>query len=534
MAIRSRWIFQRPRTRTMLFFSSVLALLSLVVILYPMSMKTTVDERTFETQSVVFKGRRREYYILNRNFFDFLSRTSMECLIQVEPADELSEEAIVRTKLIDNGSSQDDEQSVEIDTVKADVTNIPTSTNTEDSSDKYILVYRHFEQLSKTTENLIQLAAVAKRWGRNVVLPYVKNSRFFLGPEFHTYPLDIYFNVTSINILLHANGYSPLVRLKTFNQKCNYAKFGIKTTLIHFLYDDIHRGNTKLWFGLNDRELREIVENSLSSGWTECDFMKRHLGVSKSINGIQIGRQLCVNPEVVRTEQAFKETILQEDKCTIFMEWRGFGKQRIHFHPVMLPFFNPAELKHRISPSDLIDQEVTTFLQSKLSSKYISVHLRTESLFVANLYKKLQSCIDHVVHLLSILRSLRGVDTVFLATDLTDFGSDLFERKKFYITNETGEHLMRRQDIAAIHTHLAHRMNAVTYTPTRKPFSKDKGLVSLVEMNILKRGIDIITLGSGTFHSWMVSVFRQRQSEIERRGYTISEVCRNAIGAPLR
>lgn len=459
----------------------------------------------------------------------------MECLIQVEPGDDLSGEAIVRTKLIDNAASGENEQPVEIDMAKADMTNIPTATNIKDSSGKYILVYRHFEQLSKTTENLIQLAAVAKRWGRNVVQPYVKNSRFFLGPEFHTYPLDIYFNVTSLNNLLQANSYSQLVRLKTFNQNCNYAKFGIKTTLIHFLYDDVHRGNTKLWFGLNDRELREIVENSLPSGWTECDFMNRHLGVSTSLNGIQIGRQLCVNPGVVRTEKKFEETILLEDKCAIFVEWRGFGKQRTHFHPVMWPFLTPAEVKHRISPSDLIDQEVARFVQSKLSSKYISVHLRTESLFVASLYKKLQSCIDHVVHLLSIIRSLREVDTVFLATDLTEFGSDLFERRKFYITNETGEHLMRRQDITAIHTHFARRVNAVTYKPTRKPFSRDKGLVSLVEMNILKRGIDLITVGSGTFHSWMVSVFRQRQSEIGRRGYTISEVCRSAaIGAQLR
>ena len=517
-----RRIFQRPHTRTMLLFSIVLALLCFVIVLYPMS--TSVVLRNFETQSIVVESRRSEYYVLDRNFFEFLSRTSMECLIQVEPGEKWSGKAVVETKLIDNDVSQY-EQSAEAETAKADLRDIPR--NAGDLQPKYILVYRHFEQLGKTTENLIQLAAVAKRWGRLVVQPDVQNSRFSLEPGFRAYPLDTYFNVTSVNELLLANGYSQLVKLTNFTRDCSYAKFGIKTSIIHFLYSDVHRGNTKSWFGINDKELREIVEKSLPSGWTECDFKNRHLSVGTSLDGIQIGRQVCVNPEVVRTEKAFEDNVLREDKCVIFLEWRGFGKQRTHFSPRFWPFLTPAEVKHRMSPSNLIDQEVINFLQSKLTSNYISVHLRTERLFVANMHKKLQFCIDHVVQLVSIVRSLRGVDAVFLATDLTDFGSDLFDRRRFYITNATGEHLILRQDIADIHTKLARRLNAVTYKPTRKPFSKDKGIFSLVEMNILKRGIDLITLGRGTFHAWTVSVFRQHQAEIGRRGYTISEVCGN-------
>ncbi len=505
----------------MLLFSTVLTILCFVIVLYPMS--TSVVQRTFETQSMVVEDRRSEYYTLNRHFFEFLSRTSMQCLIRVEPGDEGNGEAIVKTKLIDNDSESEDERFTYTETAKTDLRTTPK--NVDELPEKYVLVYRHFEQLGKTTENLIQLAAVAKHWRRLVVEPDVQNSRFSLEPGFRAYPLDAYFNVTSFNELLLKNGYSQLVKLRNFTRDCSYSKFGVKTTLVHFLYSDVHRGNTKSWFGINDKQLREIVEKSLSSGWTECDFTNRHLSVATSLDGIQIGRQVCVNPEVVRTENAFEDNVLRGDKCVMFLEWRGFGKQRTHFHPTFWPFLTPVEVKHRISPSNLIEREVINFVQSKLPSKYISVHLRTERLFIANLYKKLQFCIDHVVQLVSIVRSLRGVDAVFLATDLTDFGSDSFERRKFYITNATGEHLIHRQDIANIHTKLARRLNAVTYKPTHKPFSKDKGIFSLVEMNILKRGIDLITLGSGTFHAWTVSVFRQHQSEIGVRGYTISEVC---------
>ena len=517
-----RRIFQRPRTRIVLLFSTVLTILCFVIVLYPMS--TSVVQRRFETQSLLLNSRRSEYYVLNRNFFEFLSRTSMECFIQVEPGKEWSDEAIVKTKLIDHDGLQD-EQFTDTETADIYFTNVPKKA--DDFQKKYVLAYRHFEQLGKTMENLIQLAAVAKRWGRLVIQPDVKNSRFSLEPGIRAYPLDAYFNVTSLNKLLLENGYSQLVSLNNFIQGCSYKNVGVKTTLIHFLYSDVHRGNTKLWFGISDKELREIVEKSLSSGWTECDFINRQLSVSTSLDGIQIGRQVCVNPEVVRSEKAFEDNVLRGDKCVIFLEWRGFGKLRTHFHPNFFPNLTPAEVKHRISPSNLIAQEVISFVESKLPSTYISVHLRTERLFVANLYKKLQFCIDHVVHLVSIIRSLRGADKVFLATDVNDFGSDLFDRRTFYKTNATGEHLMTRQDIANIHTKLARRLNAVTYKPTHIPFTKDKGIFSLVEMSILKQGTDLITLGFGTFHAWTVSVFRQHQKETGLRGYTISEICGN-------
>ena len=520
-----RRMCQRPRTRTLLLFSTVLAVLCFVIVFYPTSTSDSAIQKTqFETQSaIVVESRRSEYYVLNQDFFEFLSRTSLECLIQIELDEEGSGEASVKTKLIDNDLTSV-KQYVETKTVEGDSVNIPESAGGLES--KYVLVYRHFEQLSKTTENLLQLAAISKRWRRLVVQPDVQNSRFSLEPGFRAYPLETYFNVTSLNELLVANSYSQLVKIRNFTQDCSYAKFGVKTTLVHFLYGDTKRGNTKSMFHINDQELREIVEKTVSAGgWTNCDFINRHLSVAKSIDGIEIGRQVCVNPEIVMTEKAFEDNVLQGDKCVIFIEWRGFGKHRTHFQPNFFPFLSPNEVKHRISPSNLIHSEVINFLQSKLPSEYISVHMRTERFFVTNTYKKLQSCVEHLVHLVSIFRSLRQVDAVFLATDLTEFGTDLYERQKFYITNATGEHLMRRQEIADIHTKLERRLNAVTYKPTREPFSKDKGVFSLVEMNILKRGRDLIMLGRGTFHTWTLNVFRQHQAHVGRQGYTVSEVC---------
>lgn len=479
----------------------------------------------FESKSIVVESNRREYYILNKEFFEFLSRTSMECLIRVEPDELWNGEARVRTKLIDNHILYDEHSSTVSNnlTVK-DLENIPTH-RSETSERKYILVYHHFEQLGKTTENLLQLAALAGDWSRIVVEPEVKNSRFYMHSEPNAYPIETYYNIINLNVLLQANGYSKLVKMRHFRQDCNFRNHGAKTTLVHFLYSDVHKGNTKLWFGKNDKDVGEIVRKTLSSGWTDCNFIRRHLTGTKALEGIEIGRQVCVNPEILRDIKEFEQKVLLGDKCVIFTEWRGLGKQRTHFHPIFWPFLTPADLKHRILLSDIIRQETASFIERNLPKKFISVHIRTERLFVANLYKKLHSCVDHVLHLVNILRSLRNVSTVFLATDMVSFGSDLFDRRKFSIKNVTGEYLISREDITDIHHDIARRLNAVTYQPSHNPFTNDKGIFSLVELSILKNGIDLVTLGSGTFHAWIVSAFQHNQIEIRRSGYTISEIC---------
>lgn len=521
-----RRAFLRPRTKTVVILSSLLLLLCFVTVMFPSS---TVLQTSYETASIVVQSRRSEYYILNRDFFVFLARTSMECHIEVEPGAEWSGEATVRTKLLDSDTTPDDEDTrKEYGWTGAINTNGNTNKKAVEPGEgapKYVLAYRHFEQLGKTTENLIQLAAMAKRLGRQVVQPDVKNSRFSLSPGSRSYPLDVYFNVSNMNELLDENNYSKLVGLSSFLRDCNYVNTETKTTVVHFLYNDFYRGNTMKWYHLKQSQFQEILNKTLHTGWTDCPFIEKHLGFSTSFNGINIGRQLCVNPEVVLSETVFEEKILGGDKCVVLVEWRGFGRFRAHFSPNYRPFLGPKELTHNIEPSYLIKNEVNDFKRSKLSSGYISVHLRTERLLLRNSFKKLQLCIEHVVYLVDILRELRGLSTVFLATDMTRFGSDKFDSHKFYTSNATGLHLVRRKDFENIHADVVRRLKAVSYKPLREPYSKDKGIVSLVEMNILKGGVDLVTVGSGTFRAWLVSVFRQHQKHSGRRGYTISEIC---------
>ena len=513
----------------MLAFTSFLLLLCVISVMLPSTSVSVVRRQTLHQaeSQIVFGNPRQEYYILNVEFFEFLARTSMECLIQVEPAEEWDGEATVKTTMLDSSpelvgtaESANDEpddkrrQGSRIVAAKNGLGALPP---------KYVLAYRHFEQLGKTMDNLIQLAAVAKHWQRYVVKPNIQQSRLSLEKGFGAYPLETYFNVRKMNELLYENGYAKLIPLESFLRDCNYMSKRVRTTVVHFVYAGYYKGNTKRWYNLGEREFRDILNRIGLTGWTDCPFINKHLNLTRSLRGLAIGRQVCVNPEVIVSESVFQEEILGDDKCVVFVQWRGFGSGRAHFTPDFKPFLPPKKLKHNIPSSDLVAREVSDFTNSKLPARYIAVHLRTERLLGS--FKKLRLCIDHVIYLVGLLRELRGVRAVFLATDMTRYGSDAFDQRRLKTTNASGSYFVRRADIAQFHKDAARRLNAVTYKPSVKPFVNDKGLVSLVEMNILKGGLDLVTIGSGSFRAWIVSFFRQHQSFHKRRGYTILEIC---------
>ena len=93
---------------------------------------------------------------------------------------------------------------------------------------KFLFVLHHYEQLTKTTENLFQLAAVAKQIGRVIVEPFVRDSRMCGLPygwsgqprteSRRFYPLAIYFDIKFMNNLLIRSHYARMVKLETFKR----------------------------------------------------------------------------------------------------------------------------------------------------------------------------------------------------------------------------------------------------------------------------------------------------------------------------
>ncbi|XP_028398594.1 uncharacterized protein LOC114522160 [Dendronephthya gigantea] len=387
----------------------------------------------------------------------------------------------------------------------------------EGEEDKYIFVFHHYEQFGKTTENFVQLCSIAVYGSRVVVEPFVRDSRMCglktgwwgkeLTPSRLFKPLGLYFDVKAMNEILSQNQYTTVRPLTQFKRVCNKTTSNI--TLVHFLYND-GKETTKMWFQLSEKDYQNIYLQTNNTGWYECPFIDRGLNISKRLGDTTAGRQLCVNAERITDHKMFENDILQGDKCVVITYWKGFGKNRTHFKPQVK--LNAREIVHRLHHSNLILQEAELYRRTFLERTYIALHVRSERQLLWYSEQSLLKCVHAVLRRVFKLKKEHGIQTVFLATDLTRYGSDTL------VSNKPNS-LKRFEKL------LMNFLKPKRYSPHQTdPLLMDHGVVAIVEMNILSQAKHLVTLGSGSFQEWVMALFIERKKG-EEQDWTITRVC---------
>ncbi|CAB4019343.1 Hypothetical predicted protein [Paramuricea clavata] len=385
----------------------------------------------------------------------------------------------------------------------------------ESDNDKYMFVFHHYEQFGKTTENFVQLCSIAAYGSRAVVEPFVRDSRMCglesgwwgeaLTPSRLFKPLSLYFDMKALNEILSQNRYATVRPLTEFKQVCN--KTTSNVTIVHFLYHD-GKETTKKWFRLSEKDYQMISLQANRTGWTECPFIDKGLNISRRLGQMEADRQLCVNAEKVIDHKQFENDILQGDKCVVITYWRGFGMDRTHFKPKVK--LNAREIVHRLRHSNLILQEAELYRRTFLEKSYIAVHVRSERqlLWYSEIF--FLKCVDAVTRRVLQLKQKYGMSTVFLATDLTQYGSDTL------LPNN-------RKRLKRFDKLLMDKLKPKRYSPhLTDPSLMDHGVVAIVEMNILSHSKHLVTLGSGSFQEWVMALFMDMK---KGQDWTISRVC---------
>ena len=106
------------------------------------------------------------------------------------------------------------------------------------------------------TNNFLDLTALAAFGGRQVVLPFVKASRFYGAPAkkgFET--LALFYNVSALNLTLCSRGYGTLISWKEFQDVCQ-EKMDV---LAYFDYTNLskskkHNPRIRAFFPCNNRQ----------------------------------------------------------------------------------------------------------------------------------------------------------------------------------------------------------------------------------------------------------------------------------------
>lgn len=384
---------------------------------------------------------------------------------------------------------------------------------------KFLFVFRYYEQLGRATNNLLDLASLAKNKNRLLVVPFVNNSRmsglpggvshYFRKhekPSQRTYALlSEYFNLESLNSKLKARGYSTLNSFRDLESHCA-KRFNI---VIHFLFnDESYKRDTASWYRVSDNEVATMYNKARQhNGWIDCSVMKQSR-LSKQI-GFRVSRYICVDPEVIRTASDLEDNVLKGANCVGIVQWRGTGEDRVHFplDPSITQPLRPSDLEfnHRLV------ELARNFVKNKFRGEFIGIHVRSERHIERKGVNVTKRCMLKLATRVQETRDAYGIKQVFLASDLTDYGSDT-------LMNYAGTNYRSSLEIF-LHKVLNH---PETFEPNGILY--DTGAAAIVEMNILSMATRLFTLGGGNFQEWAVTIFRKRHNNEQTRVHRMCEL----------
>lgn len=389
--------------------------------------------------------------------------------------------------------------------------------NVQGPKPRFLYVFRYYEQLGRATANILALASLAKFKNRAIVVPFVNNSRMSGLPggvsHYHRKvekvknyaPLDTYFDVQDFNFKLESHGYSTFKRFHDLEHHCSN-RFQV---VVHFLFDkEDFMKNTASWYRASDAEVKAMYKQAKEhNGWIDCPWIKRSR-LSKQI-GFKISRYVCVDPEVIRSGQELEDKVLQGATCVGIVQWRGTGDERTHFplHPAITNPLQPSDLEFNAN----LVRIATNFVKNTFKGKFIGVQVRSERHVQRKGANVTRRCFEKLAARVQESREAIHARQVYLASDLTDYGSD------------TLRDIAGAKDRQSLSLFL-HKLlnNPDTFDPTGILY--DNGAIAIVEINILSMATRLFTLGGGNYQEWAVGLFLKRHNDESRRIHRMCEL----------
>ena len=360
---------------------------------------------------------------------------------------------------------------------------------------KFYMAFSYSEQLSKATENLIALTALAVYSGRNVVVPFVNNSMFMAKSclKGETQTLALYYNLSAFNSKLRSRGYSTLVSWESFQDVCQ----GKLDLLLHFFY-----GETA--------SLRQ-KRKGMQSLFFPCSGRRQHQGF---FGGFKITRTVCVDVAILRSLEKFHSKVINDSPCVGIVEWRGNGTLTSFRAKFPLPLRIHRPLTRNDCSSffnETLLKIARDFKSNSLASNYISVHIRSEMILkrskgsilaLLQCFKEIQAHIQNFLGPNQKHREGKNEKT-FVAVDFSASGS-----KSFGV-------LPARNAASSLAMLLNELLDNPVFFQPHVYNLFDGGSVAIVEMSILASGRQVFLAGGGSFQGWIKKQFAKQN----KKGY---------------
>ena len=349
--------------------------------------------------------------------------------------------------------------------------------------EKFFIAFSFGDQLTRATESLLTLAALARYGNRSVAVPFVKDSKFF-GTKIdqNAGALSRYFDLNALNQKLESYGYGLFKRWSHFHQSCNGG--------LDVLLNVLTRG------GKSNARLSNIQKQLLNkTGWTPCISNLQQTG--DRFDGFNINQTICIDPEILTSVQQLESDVLRGSGCVGFVEWRGIGIGRCHFAVSSDKVPSPLSVTPEVPFSHKLVQVAQDYADRQLGNNYISVHIRSE--WVLRCHKSnityLLDCFDQLSSRIHSSKQTTGLEKIFLATDFSTFGSKSYSIRP---ARDKSEMLHKYLDKLLENPHV--------FDPGKVELS-DRGSIAIVEINILSAGKKLFLVGGGNFEEWIRNRF---------------------------
>ena len=364
---------------------------------------------------------------------------------------------------------------------------------------RFVYVLSFWEQSSRSTISLLDLALLNQFTQRRVVVPRVNNSSMGSNGE----NLHFYVNVSYLNKLLEESGVSGLIDEAEFSKECGMHSREPNLT-VHFLYKLYLNSHATANFGRKKTD--DLMRNLKEKSWVDCTSI---------VEARKGNSEVCVNPLNLYHTEFLENEIFRNTKCVVLSEWRGLGDDanlRLNLHPSAPPSHSFL-IQYRLELSEIILSEARTFVKMELkSSVFLAVHVRAEKLLVPSFMamERLGTCLEILVEGVALMRSQLGIQNVFLLADFGKHGSGTLPK------NHTAK-------LTTLHGDLVKSLNATCYHPNSqsRAYLADRGVVALIEMTIASLSNHLVTVGGGSFQDWLVSKFLRNN----RRQGSVLKIC---------
>lgn len=207
------------------------------------------------------------------------------------------------------------------------------------------------------SNNLLDLTALSAYGERQVVLPLVRNSRFYGEPSKKVFEtLALYYNVSALYHTLRLRGHGTLISWREYQELCQ----GKLDTLVDF--DHQHLTGSKTF----NRSKREF---------SPCEVPK-----SNPFGDLKVERTICMNVCDVDSVEKFENDVIERLPCVGLAHWRGSNTEtsfRAQFELPAVPDRMRSSDVDIFFNSNLL-QVARDFIAKRLGPFFVSAHIRTE------------------------------------------------------------------------------------------------------------------------------------------------------------